>query len=57
MGTAAIGEKLVTLTTRTPKKTLAAPMMLRADQLNSKKTGSDAMVVDRQYWYSWWPSG
>jgi len=43
-----IGEKPVTLTTRRPKKTLAAPMVLRIDQLNSKKTGGGAMMV------GWW---
>jgi hypothetical protein len=32
--------------TRRPKKTLAAPMMLRTDQLSSKNTGSDAMMLD-----------
>jgi hypothetical protein len=46
MGTAAIGEKLVMLTTRRPKKTLAAPIVLRIDQLNSKKTGSGVMMVN-----------
>lgn len=45
-GTAAIGDRLVTLMTRSPKKTLHAPMVLRIDQLNSKNIGSDAMVVE-----------
>ncbi len=40
-----IGEKPVTLTTSRPKKTLAAPIVLRIDQLNSKKTGGGAMMV------------
>jgi hypothetical protein len=42
-----MGEKFVTLMTRKLKKTLATPIVLRIAQLNSKKTGFGAMMVDR----------
>jgi hypothetical protein len=42
--------------TRRPKKTLAAPIVLRIDQLNSKKRGSGAMMIERAAPVSlhWW---
>lgn len=38
MGTAAIGEKPVTLATMSPKKTLAAPIVLRMDPIPTMLT-------------------
>lgn len=45
MGTAARGVKLVMLQTRSPNRTLAMHMVLRIDQLSSKKTAFASAAV------------